>query len=132
MCIFCEIIKGNIPSKKVYEDDEILAILDISQTTKGHTLVMPKKHYENFLEMPENEYEHLMGKVQEIARQVTKNLEANGCNILINTNAVAGQSVMHTHVHIIPRYDENDTITLSFKENEFDLDQILEQIKGRN
>ena len=132
MCIFCEIIKGNIPSKKVYEDDEILAILDISQTTKGHTLVMPKKHYENFLEMPGNEYEHLMGKVQEIAKQVTKNLEANGCNILINTNAVAGQSVMHTHVHIIPRYDENDTITLSFKENEFDLDQILEQIKGRN
>jgi len=132
MCIFCEIIKGNIPSKKVYEDDEILAILDISQTTKGHTLVMPKKHYENFLEMPKNEYEHLMGKVQEIAAKVTKNLEANGCNILINTNAVAGQSVMHTHVHIIPRYDDSDTITLSFKENEFDLDQILEQIKGRN
>ena len=128
MCIFCEIIAGNIPGKKVYEDDDILAILDISQTTKGHTLVMPKKHYENFLEMPQNEFGYLMIKVQEIAEKVVANLNANGCNILINTNAVAGQSVMHAHVHIIPRYDENDTIKVEFKENKLDLDDVLKQI----
>ena len=130
MCVFCEIIKGNIPSKKVYEDDQILAILDISQTTKGHTLVMPKKHYENFLEMPSNEFGQLMSKVQEVAEKVTKALDAKGCNILINTNEVAGQSVMHTHVHIIPRYDENDTISVKFSENKFDLDEILNQINA--
>ena len=128
MCIFCEIIAGNIPGKKVYEDDEVLAILDISQTTKGHTLVMPKKHYENFLQMPKDEFVNLMEKVQIVADKVVKNLNANGCNVLINTNEVAGQSVMHTHVHIIPRYDGNDTIKVEFKENKFDLDEILKQI----
>ena len=130
MCVFCEIIKGNIPSRKVYEDDEILAILDISQTTKGHTLVMSKKHYENFLEMPSDEFGKLMSKTQEIANEIIKALDAKGCNILINTNEIAGQSVMHTHVHIIPRYDENDTISVRFSENHFDLDEILDQIRA--
>lgn len=129
MCIFCDIIEGKIPSKKVYEDDDILAILDISQTTKGHTLVMPKKHYDNFLNMPMKEYGLLMEKVQMIASEVVKNMNANGCNILINTNEVAGQTVKHTHVHIIPRYDENDTVKFEFKENDLNLDEILEQIK---
>ncbi len=128
MCIFCSIIEGSIPSKKVYEDDEILAILDISQTTKGHTLVMPKKHYENFLEMPAEEFGSLMEKTKDIAARVVNNLHANGCNILINTNEVAGQTVMHTHVHIIPRYDENDSISIQFNENKLDLDEVLKQI----
>ncbi|MBQ3295174.1 MAG: HIT family protein [Erysipelotrichaceae bacterium] len=128
MCVFCEIIAGNIPSKKVYEDDETLAILDISQTTKGHTLVMPKKHYDNFLEMPSDEYGKLMEKTQSVAKKLMKNLEAKGCNILINTNEIAGQSVMHTHVHIIPRYDVSDTIKFIFTENESDLDKVLQQI----
>ncbi|MBP5280598.1 MAG: HIT family protein [Erysipelotrichaceae bacterium] len=130
MCIFCEIVAGNIPGKKVYEDDDVLAILDISQTTKGHTLVMPKKHYENFLEMPENEFGKLMETAQKVSGKVVNSLNAKGCNILINTNEVAGQSVMHAHVHIIPRYDENDSIKVQFTENKFDLDEILSQING--
>ncbi len=128
MCVFCDIIAGNIPSKKVYEDDEVLAILDISQTTKGHTLVMPKKHYDNFLQMPSDEYGSLMEKTQSVSKKLMKNLEAKGCNILINTNEVAGQSVMHTHVHIIPRYDFSDSIKFIFTENKADLDKTLEQI----
>ena len=128
MCIFCEIINGNIPSKKVYEDDNILAILDISQTTYGHTLVMPKKHYENFLQMPSDEFSNLMSKAQEISILITSKLNANGCNVLINTNEVAGQTVIHTHVHIIPRYDSSDSISISFKENKFDLDEVLNKI----
>ncbi len=129
MCIFCEIIEGNIPSKKVYEDDKFLAILDISQTTKGHTLVMPKKHYDNFLAMPTDEFQELMGKAKEISEKIIPSLGANGCNVLINTNAVAGQSVMHTHVHIIPRYDENDTIRFLFQENKYDLDEVLRSME---
>ena len=128
MCIFCDIIAGKIPSKKVYEDDDVLAILDISQTTKGHTLVIPKKHYDNFLQMPQNEFEHLMGKVQLISNKIVNNLNAGGSNTLINTNEVSGQTVMHTHVHIIPRYDLSDSIDIKFKENSFDLDNILKQI----
>ena len=128
MCIFCDIVEGKIPSKKVYEDDSLLAILDISQTTKGHTLVMPKKHYDNFLEMPKEEYQILMGKVQDLSKDITTKLNATGCNVLINTNPSAGQTVMHTHVHIIPRYDDSDSIKITFSENKYDLDEVLNQI----
>lgn len=129
MCVFCEIIKGNIPSNKVYEDDTVLAILDLSQTTKGHTLVMPKKHYANFAEIDEEALADLMVKAQRIAKKVVKALNAKGFNILINTNECAGQSVMHLHVHIIPRYDESDTVKIEFKENSFDLEALAKTIK---
>lgn len=128
MCIFCEIIKGNIPSYKVYEDEAYLAILDISQTTLGHTLVMPKKHSANIMEMANEEVGDLMKVVQNVAKKLMKNLNANGCNILNNTNEIAGQSVMHSHVHIIPRYDLNDSISISFKENKFDLEEVAKKI----
>lgn len=129
MCIFCKIIDGSIPSSKVYEDENILAILDLSQTTYGHTLVMPKKHYQNILEIPSDELASLMVKVQELAKKITKNLNANGVNILVNTNEAAGQTVMHLHIHIIPRYDENDGITIDFKSNEnVDLNEVLSNI----
>lgn len=130
MCVFCEIIKGNIPSKKIYEDNKFLAILDISQTTYGHSLVMPKKHYENMLEMPENEYSELMSLTHRLAGKIVKNLNASGLNVLTNTNPSAGQTVMHTHVHIIPRYDDSDSIRIEFKENNYDLDEVLNKING--
>lgn len=129
MCIFCDIIEGKIPSKVVYEDEDTLAILDISQTTYGHTLVMPKKHYDNFLEMPQDEFGTLMKKVHYVSNILLDKLNAKGSNILINTNEVAGQTVNHIHVHIIPRYDTSDSIKLEFKENQFDLDEILTKIK---
>lgn len=128
MCIFCDIIANKIPSKKIYEDDDFLAILDISQTTYGHSLIMPKKHYDNYLKMPKNEAGKLMELANELGNKIVDNLDANGCNILANCNQIAGQSVMHTHIHIIPRYDENDTINISFKENNYDLDEILQKI----
>lgn len=130
MCIFCEIVKGNIPSSKVYEDDNYLAILDLSQTTLGHTLVMPKKHYDNFLEMDSKEAGELMSAVNTVAKKVVKNLGASGCNILNNTNEVAGQTVMHTHVHIIPRYSKDDSIKIEFSENKYDLNEVLNKING--
>ena len=130
MCIFCEIVNGNIPSSKVYEDDNYLAILDLSQTTLGHTLVMPKKHYDNFLEMDSKEAGELMSAVNTVAKKVVKNLGASGCNILNNTNEVAGQTVMHTHVHIIPRYSKDDSIKIDFSENKYDLNEVLKKING--
>lgn len=129
MCIFCEIIKGNIPSKKVYEDDNVLSILDISQTTKGHTLVIPKKHFDNILEADKDTLEKVMSKTQDIAKMLVTNLGAAGCNILVNTGEAAGQTVNHLHVHIIPRYDNEDSINIEFKENKFDLDEVLNEIK---
>lgn len=128
MCIFCDIVKGEIPSSKIYEDDEHIVILDISQTTKGHSLVIPKKHYNNILEMPEQDAAKLMSVASKIAKTLTNKLGCKGINILNNTNEVAGQTVMHTHVHVIPRYSNDDTITISFKENKFNLEDIQKQI----
>jgi len=129
MCIFCQIIDGSIPSYKVYEDDNYLAILDISQATYGHTLVMPKKHYDNILEMPSDEVKELMALTQKIAKDNITKLHANGVNILTNVNEVAGQSVKHTHVHILPRYNEQDTIKFEFRENKVDFDKLLKELQ---
>ena len=102
--VFCRIIDGEIPSTKVYEDDDVLAILDISQTTKGHTLVIPKKHYDNFLACPLETMEKGMAIAQRIGQAEMGVLGAKGVNILTNVGEVAGQSVNHFHVHVIPRY----------------------------
>ncbi len=128
MCVFCSIIEGSIPSYKVYEDDGFLAILDICQTTYGHTLVMPKKHYENILEMPEDEAKELLSLTRKLADKIVKNLDAKGFNLLVNTGEVAGQSVPHVHFHIIPRYSENDTVKLEFTENKYDFLEITSKI----
>lgn len=129
MCIFCSIINGDIPSSKVYEDDKVVAVLDISQTTYGHTLVIPKKHYNNILEMPKDEYLYLMEAAQKISKHLVNKLGASGLNILVNTNESAGQTVMHTHVHLIPRFDNKDTIKIEFNENKFDLNEVLNKVK---
>lgn len=129
MCIFCKIVNGEIPSKKVYEDDDVLAILDISQATVGHTLVMPKKHYANILEIPNNEYQKVMLKVKEIANKLNTKLNPKGINVLNNCGEAAGQTVMHYHVHILPRYNDND-IKLEFTDHSsnVNLDDILKEI----
>lgn len=125
MCIFCDIIEGKIPSYTIYEDDTLKAFLDISQVTKGHTLVVPKVHYDNFLECDSETMKHVMEVAQTLGKSITHKLNANGMNILSNINEVAGQSVNHFHVHLIPRYDENDACVIKFKESE---EQNLEEL----
>ena len=129
MCVFCDIVDGKIPSKKVFENESLIAILDISQTTKGHTLIIPKKHCSNMLETDENILKEMISLSKTLGNKIVKNMNATGLNVLLNTNESAGQTVMHTHMHLIPRYDSNDSITIKFNENKYDLDQILEQIK---
>lgn len=102
--VFCKIIDGEIPSSKVYEDDQVIAILDISQATKGHTLVMPKKHYKDFLSVPKDLMHQIMDVAQRIGQAEIAVLGAKGVNILTNVGECAGQSVPHFHVHVIPRY----------------------------
>ena len=129
MCVFCEIAKHNIPSKTVYEDDDVICILDLAQTTKGHTLVIPKVHSDNILEMDKETLAKVINKAQDVGKILKKNLNATGMNILINTGETAGQSVMHSHIHLIPRYDSSDTVKFEFKENNLDLDEVLKEIK---
>lgn len=130
MCIFCKIINNEIPSKKVYEDEDVLAILDISQANYGHTLVMPKKHYENILDIEKDTYLKVMDVARRVAKKQKESLKCQGINLLNNCGEAAGQSVMHFHVHLIPR-NENDDVKMSFVNNmdKFNLDEVLEKIK---
>lgn len=114
MCIFCKIINNEIPSYKVYEDENFLAFLDISQATLGHTLVIPKKHYENIFELPEDS--NIFNIVTKLATKIKKATNCLGINILNNNGVSAGQTVNHFHIHIIPRY-ENDNFTINFPSN---------------
>lgn len=102
--VFCKIIDGEIPSTRVYEDEDVLAILDISQTTRGHTLVMPKKHCESLLSCPAETLTKVMMIAQRIGQAEVSILGAKGVNILANCGEAAGQTVPHFHVHVIPRY----------------------------
>jgi len=130
MCIFCEIVKGNIPCKKVYEDEKVLAFLDLSQVSKGHTLVIPKQHFDNIYDVDEKTLQHLIAITKQLSIRLTDKLNAKGCNILNNNNEAAGQTVKHLHFHIIPRYGNESHIKLDFiNEQKFDLDDVLAEIQ---
>ncbi|HER4532845.1 HIT family protein [Streptococcus pyogenes] len=126
-CIFCSIIQGDIPSSKVYEDEQVLAFLDISQTTKGHTLVIPKQHVRNLLEMTAETASHLFARIPKIARAIQSATGATAMNIINNNEALAGQTVFHAHVHLVPRYNEEDGISIQYTTNEPDF-PVLEKL----
>lgn len=107
-CIFCKIIAGDIPAAKVYENDHVLAFLDISQVTKGHTLVIPKNHEENIYELSEQSAQHVFRAVPKIANAIRTQFHPIGMNLLNNNGESAGQSVFHFHIHILPRYGKGD------------------------
>ena len=132
-CIFCKIIAEEIPAAKVYEDEQVLAFLDISQVTPGHTLVVPKEHHRNLLEMDAASASQLFAKIPVIAQKVMKATQADGMNIIANCEEVAGQTVFHTHVHLIPRYGAEDDLKIDFIAHEPDFDklaQVSEMIKN--
>ncbi len=115
--VFCKIIAGEIPCYKLYEDEDVLAFLDISQVTKGHALVVSKKHFENFLTTPQEIMHKVMDVAQRIGQVQIKLLGARGVNILSNCYPASGQTVMHFHVHVIPRYNENEGFEITMKNN---------------
>ena len=102
-CIFCKIVGGEIPCSKVFENEKFFAFLDIGPINKGHTLVIPKKHYKNLFDMPEEELKGYMEVIQKVSKAVMKGVDADGVNINMSNESAAGQVVMHAHVHIIPR-----------------------------
>jgi histidine triad (HIT) family protein len=104
-CLFCKIIKGEISAHKVYEDDNVLCFLDIYPHAKGHTVVIPKKHYENFLDMPDSEMGHFWQVVKKVTGLLKDKLKADGFNVGLNGGEMAGQAVPHLHVHIFPRFE---------------------------
>lgn len=102
-CIFCKIVRGELPAAKVYEDEKILAFLDIKPVNHGHTQVITKSHYFNLLETPEEELSAIMAVVKKIAPAIMKAVGSAGFNLGVNNGSVAGQLVPHVHFHIMPR-----------------------------
>ncbi len=102
-CIFCKILKGELPCMKIYEDEHTMAFLDIAKDVDGHILVIPKKHVTNILDADGETLSHVMNTVKKIGVHLTENCGYEGMNILNANNECSGQTVFHLHIHIIPR-----------------------------
>jgi len=136
-CIFCKIIKGEIPSYTVYEDDDVKAFLDISQGTPGHTLVIPKTHVPDIFAYDSELAATVFSKIPKIANALkASNPAIIGMNIVNNNGKVAYQSVFHSHFHLVPRYSDHDDFKMIFKDNsaQYDEEQLIKltnQIKAQ-
>ncbi|WP_207701151.1 HIT domain-containing protein [Candidatus Enterococcus ferrettii] len=134
-CIFCKIINQEIPSYKVYEDDKVYAFLDLSQVTKGHTLLVPKQHVADIFDYDESLASEVFARVPKVAKALEKAFpEMEGLNILNNNKELAYQSVFHSHVHLIPRYSKKDDFSIHFgdhseKQSKEEMQAIAEAIK---
>lgn len=120
-CIFCKIIKGDIPCKKIYEDENVLAFMDINPKAKGHTLVVPKNHSEGIYDIDEKDLENTIKVVKKLATEINEKLKPDGMNIRQNNGELAGQSVFHLHFHIVPKYAV---------EEEYDIEEIFNLLKS--
>ncbi len=129
-CIFCQIASGEIPTYKIYEDENVVAILDISQATKGHTLVIAKEHYKNLYDIDEELAGNIFRVVPKIANAIKKAFNPIGLNVIINTEKPL-QTVFHFHLHIIPRYYQ-DGVDIDFINNKGNTSKAMfEEIKAK-
>jgi len=126
MTLFEKIIKGDIPSYKVYEDDDFFAFLDNNPHSKGHTLIIPKEPYENLTEIPDEILGQFIKVVKDLAIRAQSTLDADGYNIVMNNGAIAGQEIFHAHIHMIPRYDGDVPIHSGRPDLGFTKDDFLE------
>lgn len=129
-CIFCKIIKGEIPSYKIYEDEHTFAFLDIAKDVDGHILVIPKKHIKNILDCDTETLSYVMTTVKKISNHLTQNCGYDGVNLINASDESAGQTVFHLHIHIIPRKN-NDNVNFwpNFTGAKENLDDIYNKIK---
>jgi histidine triad (HIT) family protein len=131
-CIFCKIAAGEIPSRTLYEDESFRVILDISPASKGHAIILPKNHAANIFELSEEDASKIFVVAKKVATAMEKVLHCEGINILQNNGEVAGQTVFHLHVHLIPRYKEDHVLIKWIPENidAVKLDTILAAVKS--
>ncbi len=131
-CIFCKIANGVVPSKTVYEDENFRVILDLGPATKGHALILPKEHYANLFELPEETAAAAMKVAKKLSAQMVENLGADGLNLVQNNGEVAGQTVKHFHLHLIPRYkdDGQNILWNPGKMSDEELEEVRKQIVG--
>ena len=130
-CIFCKIANGEIPSKTLYEDERFRVILDISPASKGHAIILAKNHAANIYELPDEDAAAIYVVAKKIAIAMKKVLGCDGVNILQNNEEVAGQTVFHLHMHVIPRYVDDNVVIKWTNGQETDVlsDEILKQLQ---
>lgn len=109
-CIFCKIANGEIPSRTIYEDEKFRVILDLGPATRGHALVIPKEHFANLYEIPEDWCREAFVLAKRMAAQMTQKLGCVGFNLVQNNGEAAGQTVPHFHIHLIPRYEDDGQV----------------------
>ena len=131
-CIFCKIANGDIPAATLYEDENFKVILDLGPASKGHALILPKEHYRNLLDMPEEKVAAAFILAKRMVVKMKEVLHCEGLNVVQNNEPAAGQTVFHFHIHLIPRY-EGDQVGLSWKAGTL-TDEVKEEIinKFRN
>jgi histidine triad (HIT) family protein len=130
-CIFCKIAAGEIPSRKIYEDSDLIAIMDLNPTSKGHSLIIPKEHCTNIYDIDEDIAAKVMKTAKKLATKMTVALNCDGFNLLQNNGETAGQTMFHFHMHLIPRYKDADNNMLKFTSVSFsdeEMDSIRDQI----
>lgn len=127
-CIFCKIAAGEIPSKTLYEDDDFRVILDLNPATRGHGLILPKNHYANLYELPEETAGEVMKLAKKMTQIMTDKLKCDGFNLVQNNGEQAGQTVFHFHMHLIPRYKDDGQV-LGWKEQSTTQEE-LEEVKN--
>ena len=132
-CIFCMIRDGEIPARKVYEDEDVFAILDMSQVTPGHTLLIPKKHVRNIYDYDEELAQKGLAAVPKVSRALRDfHPDVKGLNVLMNNEEVAFQTVFHSHIHLLPRYSSDDDFGLKWAHNADNYsDEELDQVKDK-
>ena len=131
-CIFCKILNGDIPSRKVFEDDDFCVIMDVDPATKGHCLILPKEHYANLLVMPDELAARVLPLAKKVAAHLQETLGCDGINLVQNNGEVAGQTVHHFHMHVIPRYQGGNASDVTWSHSSFtdeEFDAILETIR---
>ena len=107
-CIFCKIANGEISGRTIYEDEDFRVVLDVAPATKGHALILPKDHYRNLLDLPEDKAEGVIRIAKKMAVLMKDKLGCDGVNIVQNNEEAAGQTVFHFHMHVIPRYQQDN------------------------
>lgn len=135
-CIFCKIVKGEIPAFKVFENEKVLAFLDIEPMSGGHCLVIPKVHSEDIFDIAENDLKEVISAVKIVSEKLKKSLGATGVNIINNSGKSSGRGVAHFHMHVIPRHEDDglniveDLVKKTKKANPEELKKIAEKING--
>ena len=130
-CLFCKIISGEVKSYKVFEDDLVIAFLDIKPLSEGHTLIIPKKHSKDITDIDNESLVRITLTTKQLANTYIEKLNSKGFNIRNSSGAIAHQDVFHFHMHLIPRY-ENDGLNLvaSHSYNDIDINKVFEKIKS--